>query len=276
MLHDAHDTPIIDLLAGRPARSRGLAFAARLEPTSSSASAGRSPAPTPTFGAQMRNGAEQAVADINAAGGVLGQKIARSRRRRLPIRSRRVSVADKFVGDRSHSSSATSIPASPCRPPRSMPKRQFLEITPASTNPQITERGMWNIFRTCGRDDQQGAVAGRISRAASRARRSPSSTTRRPTAKASPTRRRRRSTRAASPRCSTKASTRATRTIRRSSPRSRNRAPTSSIGAAYHTEGGLIVRQMRDQGVNAVLMGGDGIASDEFAVDRRPRRRGHA
>jgi branched-chain amino acid transport system substrate-binding protein len=35
-----------------------------------------------------------------------------------------------------------------------------LEITPSSTNPTITERGMWNIFRTCGRDDQQGKVAG--------------------------------------------------------------------------------------------------------------------
>ena len=32
-----------------------------------------------------------------------------------------------------------------------------------------------------------------------------------------------------------------------------------------HTEGGLIVRQMRDQGVKAVLMSGDGITSDEFA-----------
>src|SRR5262249_38029762 len=37
-----------------------------------------------------------------------------------------------------------------------------------------------------------------------------------------------------------------------------------------HTEGGLIVRQMRDQGVNAILMGGDGIASDEFATIGRP------
>ena len=33
-----------------------------------------------------------------------------------------------------------------------------------------------------------------------------------------------------------------------------------------HTEGGLIVRQMRDQGVKAPLMGGDGITSDEFAA----------
>ena len=33
-----------------------------------------------------------------------------------------------------------------------------------------------------------------------------------------------------------------------------------------HTEAGLIVRQMRDQGVKAPLMGGDGIASDELAA----------
>ena len=36
----------------------------------------------------------------------------------------------------------------------------IIQITPASTNPKFTERGMWNTFRTCGRDDQQGAVAG--------------------------------------------------------------------------------------------------------------------
>ena len=45
-----------------------------------------------------------------------------------------------------------------------------------------------------------------------------------------------------------------------------------SSGADYlywgglHTEGGLIVRQMRDQGVKAVMISGDGITSDEFAT----------
>ena len=32
------------------------------------------------FGAQLKNGAEQAIADINAAGGILGQKITSTRR----------------------------------------------------------------------------------------------------------------------------------------------------------------------------------------------------
>lgn len=35
----------------------------------------------------------------------------------------------------------------------------ILTITPGSTNPQITERGMKDMFRMCGRDDQQGAIA---------------------------------------------------------------------------------------------------------------------
>ena len=37
----------------------------------------------------------------------------------------------------------------------------ILMITPSSTNPMITERKLWNVFRTCGRDDQQGGVAGK-------------------------------------------------------------------------------------------------------------------
>ena len=46
----------------------------------------------------------------------------------------------------------------------------MLQITPAATNPRFTERSMWNTFRVCGRDDQQGAVAGATSPSASRAR----------------------------------------------------------------------------------------------------------
>ena len=40
-----------------------------------------------------------------------------------------------------------------------MTKPGSLTITPGSTNPQITERGMKDMFRMCGRDDQQGVIA---------------------------------------------------------------------------------------------------------------------
>src|ERR1700755_2146872 len=112
------------------------------------------------FGAQLKNGAEQAVEDINAAGGILGQKI------QLFVGDDRadpkegVSVANKFVGDGvkfvvGHFNSGVTMPASEVYQENGM-----LVITPAATNPKVTERNMWNIFRTCGRDDQQGAVAG--------------------------------------------------------------------------------------------------------------------
>jgi branched-chain amino acid transport system substrate-binding protein len=38
----------------------------------------------------------------------------------------------------------------------------ILDITPSSTNPQITERGLDLMFRTCGRDDQQSVVAAKF------------------------------------------------------------------------------------------------------------------
>jgi branched-chain amino acid transport system substrate-binding protein len=42
-----------------------------------------------------------------------------------------------------------------------MPRKAFLQITPASTNPKFTDEEPSNtIFRTCGRDDQQGSFAG--------------------------------------------------------------------------------------------------------------------
>ena len=71
-----------------------------------------------------------------------------------------MSVANKFVGDGvkfvvGHFNSGVTMPASEV-----YQENGILEITPAATNPEVTERNMWNIFRTCGRDDQQGAVAG--------------------------------------------------------------------------------------------------------------------
>src|SRR3979411_3051214 len=116
--------------------------------------------PNAAFGAQLKNGADQAVADINAAGGILGQKITLSYGDDVSDPKQGVSVANKFVGDGvkfvvGHFNSGVTMPSSEV-----YQENGILEITPAATNPRITERNMWNVFRTCGRDDQQGAVAG--------------------------------------------------------------------------------------------------------------------
>jgi branched-chain amino acid transport system substrate-binding protein len=116
--------------------------------------------PSRAFGTQFKNGAAQAIEDINNGGGLLGQKIVPDYRddeanvaKGLKVANDLVQESAKFVIG--HFNSDVTLPASAV-----YEKSGILEITPASTNPQITERGMWNMFRTCGRDDQQGEVAG--------------------------------------------------------------------------------------------------------------------
>jgi branched-chain amino acid transport system substrate-binding protein len=116
--------------------------------------------PNAAFGAQFQRGVEQAAEDINAAGGVLGQQIKIEIGDDVSDPKQGISVANKFVADGvkyvvGHFNSGVSIPASEV-----YAENGVLEITPASTNPQYTDRGLWNTFRTCGRDDQQGKVAG--------------------------------------------------------------------------------------------------------------------
>src|SRR3989304_1808691 len=53
--------------------------------------------------------------------------------------------------------SAASLPASGVYHAAGIP-----QITPSSTDPRLTEQGFRNLFRTCGRDDQQGQVAARF------------------------------------------------------------------------------------------------------------------
>lgn len=111
------------------------------------------------FGLQMKEGAEQAVADINAKGGVMGQKLVLQEGDDACDPKQAVSVANSMASDgvklvAGHFCSGSSIPAS-----KVYTEEGILQISPASTNPDYTDKGAWNTLRTCGRDDQQGAVA---------------------------------------------------------------------------------------------------------------------
>ncbi len=117
------------------------------------------------FGEQLKKGAEQAVADINAKGGVLGQKLVLDVEDDACDPKQAVAVANKIASSgivfvAGHFCSGSSIPASAV-----YNEAGILQITPASTNPALTEdaaKKKWdNVYRTCGRDDQQGMVAGK-------------------------------------------------------------------------------------------------------------------
>jgi branched-chain amino acid transport system substrate-binding protein len=149
------------LFAGAGALAAALLLAAA--PASAQikiASAGPMTGEYASFGKQLKDGADQAVADINAKGGVLGQKLTLEIGDDACDPKQAVSVANKFAGDGikfvdGHFCSSSSIPAS-----KVYTEEGILQITPASTNPKFTDEGSWNTFRTCGRDDQQGQVAG--------------------------------------------------------------------------------------------------------------------
>jgi branched-chain amino acid transport system substrate-binding protein len=116
-------------------------------------------------GEQMKRGAEMAVKDINAKGGVLGKQLDLIVADDACDPKQAVAAGNDVVGKgvvfvAGHYCSSASIPASAVYNAAGV-----LQMTPASTNTALTDdaakKGWNNVFRTCGRDDVQGGVAGK-------------------------------------------------------------------------------------------------------------------
>ena len=217
------------------------------------------------FGAQLTQGVQQAVEDINKAGGILGQKIEVEIGDDVSDPKQGVSVANKFVGDGvkfvvGHFNSGVTMPASDV-----YAENGVLFITPSATNPKITDRKLWDAFRTCGRDDQQGMVWAELARDKLKGKKiaviHDKTTYGKGLADA------------------------ALDNMHKFGVKevlyegvntgekdySAIVSKVKELGADYlmwgglHTEGGLILRQMRDQGMNTIMISGDGITDSEFA-----------
>jgi branched-chain amino acid transport system substrate-binding protein len=112
------------------------------------------------LGIQVQRGVEMAAADINAKGGINGHSIElvlgddQGDKKAVEIANHMVTEGVKIVIG--HIFSSATLAASPI-----YAKNNILMITPSSTNVAVTERKLWNVFRTCGRDDQQGEIAGK-------------------------------------------------------------------------------------------------------------------
>jgi branched-chain amino acid transport system substrate-binding protein len=110
-------------------------------------------------GQQFQRGAELAVANINANGGVLGQQLKLVIGDDANDLQQAKAVADKFVSDRvslvvGHRSSDMTRAVSDI-----YASANIIQITPSATNPELTERGIKSLFRVSGRDDQQAIFA---------------------------------------------------------------------------------------------------------------------
>ncbi len=218
-----------------------------------------------TFGAQMKAGAERAVADINAAGGLLGKKIAIQIEDDKCDGTESTSVANRVAG-----SGASFVVGSYCSGasiPASSVYAEFgiVQISPASTNPKFTDqRPGPGIYRVCGRDDQQGPAAAKFIQSKFAGKKVAFLNDKSPYGEG--------------------LALEAQKAYEAGGGKpvlvdSFNKGDTdfsalvSKLKAAgvdlvyagtYHTEAGNIVKQLRQQGVKAPVMAGDALVSQEF------------
>jgi branched-chain amino acid transport system substrate-binding protein len=217
------------------------------------------------FGRQMKNGAEQAVLDLNASGGLLGKKLALDVEDDACDPKQARSVAEKIGSAKipfvaGHYCSSSSIPAS-----EAYADGNVLQITPASTNPLFTERNLWNVARVCGRDDQQGTVAGDYIAKAYKGKNIAILNDKTTYGKGLADETKKALNKAGVTEKMYESYNKGDKDFNAIVSRlKRDNIDLVYVGG-YHQEAGLILRQMRDQGLQTVLMAGDALADKEFA-----------
>lgn len=116
--------------------------------------------PLSWLGGSTERAVEMAAKHVNAAGGVLGQEVSFIIVDDYCDAEQAVAAANKLVAEGvslvlGYICSGAAIPAS-----KIYAAAGILMITQSATNPLLTEQGLGNVFRYCGRDDDQGTIAG--------------------------------------------------------------------------------------------------------------------
>jgi branched-chain amino acid transport system substrate-binding protein len=218
------------------------------------------------FGRYVREAVALAVEEWNEKGGILGHRI------RLLLEDDRndpaeaVAAAQRLVqagvwGVIGHLTSAGSLPASAIYQAAGIP-----QITPSSTDPRLTEQGFQSLFRTCGRDDQQGGVAAEFALHSLRPRRVVILHDQTAYGQALAEAFKRRIVRAQrSPSVTGMAfSSDSNKELGSAIEAIKMREPDLVyFGGLYH-KGGLLAKRLREQGIKATLVSGDGMVGMEF------------
>jgi len=217
-----------------------------------------------SFGEQMRRGAEMAVADINAAGGVMGQKLKLAIGDDACDPKQAVAVANKFVSDgvvfvAGHFCSGSSIPAS-----NVYEEEGILQISPASTNPKLTEEGGPNVFRVCGRDDQQGIVAGNFVADKFGGKKIAVLHDKTAYGKGLADETKKQMNKRGIKETMYEAYTAGEKDYSALVSKMKAAGVDVAYLGGYHTEAGLMVRQAREQGYNVQMISGDALVTDEY------------
>ena len=218
-----------------------------------------------SFGVQMTNGGQMAVDDINAAGGVLGKKLDLDIGDDACDPKQAVAVANQMTGNgvalvAGHYCSGSSIPAS-----KVYAESNMVQISPASTNPAFTDdRAGPNIYRVCGRDDQQGGIAGKYLATHFADKNIAFVHDKTAYGKGLADETKKALIEAGKQEAMYEAITAGEKDYSALVSKLKQANIDYVYFGGYHTEAGLIIRQMRDQGLNTILMGGDALITQEF------------
>jgi branched-chain amino acid transport system substrate-binding protein len=220
------------------------------------------------LGEQMKRGAEMARDDINAKGGVLGKELDLNIADDACDPKQAVAAANDVVGKKvvfvaGHYCSSSSIPASAV-----YNEAGVLQMTPASTNPALTDdaakKGWINVFRSCGRDDAQGAVAGKYLADHYKGKHVAVVHDKTAYGKGIADETMKAMNKAGLKEVMYEAITQGDKDFSALVSKMKQANIDVIYFGGYQTEGGLIVRQMRDQGLKAQFIGADALVTEEF------------
>jgi len=219
-------------------------------------------------GEQMRRGAEMVVNDINAKGGVAGQKLKLIIGDDACDPKQAVSVANQFANQKvifvaGHYCSGASIPASSV-----YAENGILQISPASTNPALTDdaakKGWNNVFRVCGRDDSQGRIAGQYIVDRFKGKNVAVIDDKSAYGKGLADQTRLTMNKLGMKEAMTDSINQGDKDFSALISKMKQAKVAAIYYGGYYAEAGLIVRQAHDQGLNAVLMGGDALVTTDL------------
>ena len=217
-----------------------------------------------TTGEQMQRGAEAAVAAINASGGVLGQTL------RLMIKDdvcdpkQSVAIANQLAGQDVAAvigpmCSGSAIPAS-----KIYNEERMLMISPSATSPTLTDQGFDAVFRTCGRDDQQGSIVAAFMASHYTGKNIAILHDKTSYGQGIADQVRKNLGARGMHEKLYESISRGERDYGSLIAKLKENAIDVVFFGGYHTEAGLIVRQMRDQNMGAIFIGGDDLATKEL------------
>jgi branched-chain amino acid transport system substrate-binding protein len=220
--------------------------------------------PVAAIGAQIKNGAETAVEEINKKGGVNGEKLVLKIADDAGEPKQGVSAANQLIADDVRFvvgpvTSGVSIPASVV-----FAENGALMVTPTATSPELTARDLSTVFRTCGRDDQQAEVAAKFVAETFKDKKIAILNDKGQYGKGLADAFKASLNAAGINEVFNDALTPGEKDFSALVTRLKSEGAEVLYFGGYHPEAGLLVRQMKDAGLNLQLIAGDGLSNSEF------------